>query len=88
MPMLFDLARPLDDLENLLLEEFSGRTLTMKEIFDEHHVGHPYLPNNYKEALKSLDKKGKIKAVPGVTKRNKNTFADRVKVQFPAEKKT
>jgi hypothetical protein len=43
MPVLFELARPLDDLKKkLLLREFAGRTLTMKEIFDQHQVGRPY----------------------------------------------
>lgn len=31
-PMLFELSRPLDDLEEMLLGEFAGQTLTMKEI--------------------------------------------------------
>ncbi len=41
MPVLFDLARPLDELEGLLLKDFTGRTLSMRQVFDSHHVGKP-----------------------------------------------
>jgi hypothetical protein len=87
MPLLFELGRPLDDLEGLLMTQFAGSTLPMKAIFDRHHVGRPYLLRNYKEALASLESKGKIKADPPAEKRRKNTFGDAVKVVFPVEKK-
>ena len=38
-PLLFELTRPLDDLADLLSAEFAGRSLTMKNIYDGHHVG-------------------------------------------------
>lgn len=83
MPILFEFARPLDDLENLLLKEFSGLTLTMKQVFERHHVGRRYLERNYKEALVSLEQKKKISANPSVGARRKGTFADHVLVTFP-----
>lgn len=83
MPVLFELSRPLDDLEGLLMRDFAGRSLTMKEIFDSHHVGRRYLDKNYKEALASLEAKGRIRTDPSVDKRRKGTFADRVRVTFP-----
>lgn len=82
-PMLFELARPLDDLKEMLLDEFAGETLTMKEVFDRHQVGRPYLAKNYKEALGALEEKGKIKADPPAAERRRNTFADAVEVTFP-----
>jgi three-Cys-motif partner protein len=84
MPVLFEFARPLDELEGLLLEDFAGQILTMKAIFDRHHVGRRYLDKNYKEALASLESKGKIQTDPPADKRKKGTFADHVKVRFPA----
>jgi len=87
MPVLFELARPLDDLKKMLLHEFAGETLTMKEIFDQHQVGRPYLSRNYKAALASLEKERKIQAVPAASERRKNTFADGVTVTFPARGK-
>ena len=90
MPLLFDLARPLDDLEALLLDKFTGQTLSMREIFDQHHVGLPYLLKNYKDVLLQMEKKGKIETSPPAAKRRKDTFADGVEVTFPptSEKKT
>ena len=31
-PLLFELARPLDDLADMLLDEYAGRTMTMNQI--------------------------------------------------------
>ena len=86
MPVLFEFARPLDELEGLLVADFVGRTLTMKQIFDQHNVGRPYLAKNYKDALNSLEAKGQIYADPPTDKRRRNTFADGVKVTFPTRR--
>jgi three-Cys-motif partner protein len=87
MPLLFELGRPLDDLEGMLLTEFAGRTLSMKQIFDSHHVGRPYLERNYKDALGKLEVKGKIVADPPAHQRRKNTFGENVKVKFATKAK-
>ncbi len=88
-PLLFELTRPLDELEAMLLDMFSGRTITMKEIYDQHHVGKPYISKNYKTALGNLEAQGRIVADPPASKRRKMkgeiTFADSVKVIFPAK---
>jgi hypothetical protein len=86
-PLLFELARPLDDLEDMLLDDFAGETLSMKDVFDRHQVGRPYLSKNYKDALKSLERKKKISANPVAANRRKDTFADQVMVAFPRKKK-
>ena len=88
MPVLFELARPLDDLEGLLRKEFAGKMLPMRTIYDSHHVGKPYLEKNYKAALMSLEAKGAITASPPAAERRKNTFGDNVVVEFPAKSKT
>ncbi|GBL12660.1 hypothetical protein MSj_04180 [Microcystis aeruginosa Sj] len=46
-PLLFELTRPLDQLESMLLDNFSGKTMTMAEIYDQHHPGKPYIKKNY-----------------------------------------
>lgn len=51
MPLLFELARPLDQLENLLLKDFAGQTLMMGEVYNRHHVDRPFIERNYKAAL-------------------------------------
>ena len=82
MPVLFELARPLDDLEDLLRDAFAGKVLSMQQVYDSHHVGRPYLERNYKAALMSLEAKGSIVAFPPAADRRKNTFAGTVKVAF------
>ena len=75
-PLLYELYRPLDELENLLLDEFAGQTLTMEKVYNQHHVGKSYIKKNYKQALLKLEAEGQIRANP--SKRRKNTFGDEV----------
>lgn len=86
-PLLFDLSRPLDDLENMLLDEFAGQTLTMEEIYNRHHVGKRYISKNYKDALRKLEQQGQIIVEPPASQRRKQkgeiTFGDAVRVTFP-----
>ena len=81
--LLFELSRPLDELGELLLEEFAGQQLTMKKIYEMHNVGRRFIKSNYKAALISLETEDKIKADPPRAGRPANTFADRVRVTFP-----
>jgi three-Cys-motif partner protein len=89
-PLLFDLNRPLDELGTMLLDRFSGKTITMREVYEQHHVGKPYIEKNYKAVLSSLETQGKISADPPASKRRKIkgevTFGDSVKVTFPAKR--
>ncbi len=82
-PLLFELNRPLDDLEGMLLGEYEGLTLTTAELYDRHNVGHPYTMKNYKDVLISMEERGLIKADPPRESRRKGTFADKVRVMFP-----
>lgn len=80
-PLLFELNRPLDDLEDMLLAAFADRTLPMKEIYERHHVGCRFIKKNYKDVLKQMEAKGVIRCEPA--KRPKDTFGDNVRVAFP-----
>jgi three-Cys-motif partner protein len=86
-PMLFELSKPLDELAEMLLNEFSGQTLTMKDIYRNHHVGRRFIKRNYKEVLRQLEAEGQIIAIPSANERPKRkgevTFADHVKAVFP-----
>lgn len=84
--ILFDYARPLSDLRDLLLEHFAGRTLPMVQIFDEHQVGTPFVKKNYKDVLHQMEADGLIVAEPPADKRRAGTFADTVMVTFPPRK--
>ncbi|WP_324283086.1 three-Cys-motif partner protein TcmP [Cyanobacterium aponinum UTEX 3222] len=63
-PLLFSYSQPLNDLPSLLLQKFTGKTLTMKEIYEEHNVGTPYIELNYREVLKQMEMEGKITVNP------------------------
>jgi three-Cys-motif partner protein len=88
-PLLFELSRPLDDLEDMLLCEFSAQKITMLEIYNQHHVGKRYIKKNYKAVLRKLEQQGKIQAEPPANKRRKQhgevTFGDNVVIEFPAK---
>jgi three-Cys-motif partner protein len=86
-PLLFELNRPLDDLEGMLLNEFAGQTHTTVEVYDRHNVGRPYTMKNYKTVLASMEELGLIKAEPPAAERRKGTFADGVHVTFPRKKR-
>jgi len=89
--LLFELARPLDDLGDMLLEEYVGRRMSMKQIYEQHHIGRPYIKSNYKDVLRNLEAQGKIITDPPAHKRRKRhgqvTFADKTKVSFPTKSK-
>lgn len=80
-PLLFELNRPLDDLEEMLLTEFTGSTLTMNNIYEKHHIGRRFIKRNYKDVLKQMEAKGLVHCEPA--RRAKDTFGDKVKVTFP-----
>ena len=84
---LFELCRPLDELEEMLVNDFSGQSLMMIQIYQKHNVDKPYIKKNYKDALRNLESKGKIIADPAAEKRKiirgEITFGDKVLVSFP-----
>ena len=82
--LLFKLSRPLDDLGDMLLQDFAGRTLTMREIYEQHNVDRPFIKKNYKDVLKQLEEHQKITS----SQHRKSTFADNVRVTFPVREDT
>ena len=86
-PLLFEFARPLEELGQMLLDGFAGETVTMGAIFERHHVGRRFLEKNYKDTLVELEAEGKITTEPPASERparqGKPTFADHVLVTFP-----
>lgn len=84
MPFLFEFQRPLDDLKELLLNDFAGQTASVQEIYRRHSVGRPYLSRHYKSVLSSLEEAGRVSVFdPEGKKRLKGKFPDRLKVTFP-----
>jgi three-Cys-motif partner protein len=80
-PLLSGFLRPADELPGMLLDDFAGRVLTMRDIYVHHSVGRPFLSKNYKDALLRLEEEGKIE----VEKHKKGTFADKVVARFPGK---
>jgi len=87
--VLLELAQPLDDLADLLVQQFHGRSLSMKEVYEQHHVGTHFIKSNYKSVLGELENAGRLVAAPPASRRQKRNgkiaFADRVQVEFPNE---
>ncbi|MGP8244465.1 MAG: three-Cys-motif partner protein TcmP [Bryobacteraceae bacterium] len=82
-PLLFELTRPLDELEDLLLVRFGGRRLSMNDVYLQHNVGRRYIARNYKDALMSLERKGLIACDPSAVRRRKGTMGPNTVVRFP-----
>jgi len=89
-PLLFELTRPLDDLGNMLLKDLAGRRISLKELYEEHSVGKPYILKNYQDVLRKLESVGKITTEPSAERRRKLkgevTFSEKVIVTFPGSK--
>jgi hypothetical protein len=81
-PALFELTKPLDELEEMLLTEFENQTISMIDIYNQHHVGRRFIEKNYKDVLLKLEQSNKIIANPA--KRRKDTFGPNVIVTFPS----
>jgi len=67
-------------LDEILLKDFRGQSLKVKQIYEKHNKNTPFVLKNYKEALLRLEEKGKIKAFP--EKRRINTMGDDVMIKF------
>ncbi len=80
---LFLFNRPLDDLEQMLLDEFKGQSLSMGEIFRRHNIGKPFIEKNYRDVLIQMEQRGRITANPPLDRRRNGTLAKHVLVIFP-----
>jgi three-Cys-motif partner protein len=68
---LFEEPGPLDDLEQALLHDFAGCTVTVEQAFQQHHIGTKYIKKNYEKAFRNLEEKGVIVADVSDEKRKK-----------------
>lgn len=84
-PLLFQLARPLDDLENMLLRDFAGRVMNRDRVYELHSLDRPYVKKNYTEVLLRLEAAGKVEVEPPAAKRPKGTLGPKVNIAFPRQ---
>lgn len=78
--LLFSLSRPLDELGGMLLQEFAGQSIKMKDIYQKHSEDTQFIKKNYKDVLWQLEEQGKITA----SKHRRGSFADDVVATFPS----
>ncbi|MEO7658426.1 MAG: three-Cys-motif partner protein TcmP [Pyrinomonadaceae bacterium] len=86
-PTLFEMFEsPISTLSQKLIEKFCGQTLTLTEIYQNHHLGTEYILKNYQDALRHLEEQGRINVEPAADKRRKIngivTFGESVLVTF------
>jgi three-Cys-motif partner protein len=81
-PLLFQLARPLDGLGDMLMQDFSGRVVTRDQVYELHNVDRPYIKKNYTEVLLKLEAAGKIVVNPPAQKRRKGALGPKVNITF------
>ncbi|MFC1824665.1 three-Cys-motif partner protein TcmP [Thermodesulfobacteriota bacterium] len=74
---------PIEKLKKMLIDDFEEITLTMKEVYEHHHIDKPYVKKNYKKALLHLEEENKIKTNRNERKTRKGTFPDHMLVMFP-----
>lgn len=79
--------QPIIDLAERLMEKYSGKTLTMSELFFEDQWNTLYIEGDYKESIRYLEKEGKINCDPPVGARRKHkglpTLGKSVMISFP-----
>jgi three-Cys-motif partner protein len=63
--------RPLEALEQELLHDFAGCTVTVEQVFNQHSIGKRYIRKNYDEAFRNLEQRGAIIADVPIEKRRK-----------------
>lgn len=83
-PSLLDLLRPLEELEEMLLIAFPGKTVGLRQLFERHSVGKPYVLKDYREVLCRMEQEGKVRMDPPCPPRRMGTIGDKVKITFPA----
>ncbi len=86
-PSLFEFLRPLEDLEEMLLNDYAGKTTGLKTLFESHSIGKPYVVKNYRDVLCRMEAEGKISMQPPCPPRRKATIGEKVMITFPARQK-
>jgi len=78
------ISPPLDDLQDMLLREYAGKTIDFPNLYEEHSVDKPYIKKNYRDVLRALYDSEKIKAFNRKTGKppRKGSFSDEMRIIF------
>lgn len=82
-PSLFEYLRPLEDLEEMLLKDCAGQSFGIKDLFEHHSVGKPYIEKHYREVLCRMEQEGKVQMTPPGPLRKKGSLGKGVRITFP-----
>jgi hypothetical protein len=75
--------RPLGTLRADLLRKFAGQELTVRQVYELHNVGTPFVMPNYKRVLKQMEEDGEIRCRPDRVSRRGDSLAGAVSISFP-----
>jgi three-Cys-motif partner protein len=83
---------PIVDLQEELLLEFQGKTISVGQIFEEHHISSQrFILRNYKEALRRLESASSVQASPNAAERPSRqgsaTMSEDVMITFPPHRR-
>jgi three-Cys-motif partner protein len=82
-PKLFGFLSPLSELGPMLLRDFAGRTVGIREIYESHSVGRPFVLKEYREVLCGLEGDGRLVVDPPCPPRRQGTLAPHAKIRIP-----
>jgi hypothetical protein len=82
-PSLFELVRPLGDLEDMLLTDCAGVTTKLRALFETHSRGKGYVIKNYRDLLCRMEQEGKVSMDPPCPPRRRGTIGHKVTITFP-----
>lgn len=80
---LFEYIRPLEELEELLLDVFAGKTVSFSEVYETHSVGRGFVKKNYRDVMCRMELDGKLRMEPQHGSRKAGTIGEKVKIIFP-----
>jgi len=81
-PSLFELVRPLGDLEDMLLADCVGVSTKLRPLFERHSKGKGYVLKNYRDVLCRMEQEGKISMDPSCPPRRRGTIGKDVVITF------
>lgn len=65
-----------------LLQRFAGRSLTVREVFENHSLGQPYLMRHYQATLREFETRGLVQIDPPAAERRAHSLTPEAVVTF------
>ena len=78
---------PLEELKEMLVDDFAGMSLTTRDIYEKHHIDKLYVMKNYRAALLDLENERRITTNRAERKSKRGTFPPDMVVTFPRKTK-